>query len=167
MLYYYTQLFWVFENHVISRCQGLFLPAFSLAKKSPGNEVAAYSVKLVFLHVVKGMNIKITAKFRTSRHLRFENTKRIMSHEIHPKSFGTFEKRAPDLTSCAAFGLARVINTILRRHHRKSHDTASITLITTTTIILIITILLLLIIIITLFKSQTYLAEQVLFSWRD
>ena len=41
------------------------------------------------------MNIKITAKFRAPRHLRFEDTKRIMSPEMGPKSFGTFEKRAP------------------------------------------------------------------------
>ena len=39
---------------------------------------------------------KITAKFRASGRLRFEDTKRIMSPEIRPKSFGTFEKRAPD-----------------------------------------------------------------------
>ena len=50
----------------------------------------AYSVKLVFSYVVKG--IKITAKFRASRRLRFEDTKRIMLPEIRPKSFGTFEK---------------------------------------------------------------------------
>ena len=41
----------------------------------------AYSVKLVFLHVVKGTKIKITAKFRDTEHLRFEDTKRIMSPE--------------------------------------------------------------------------------------
>ena len=56
----------------------------------------AYSVKLVFWYVVKGILFKITAKFRASRRLRFEDTKRIMSPEIRPKSFGTFEKRAPD-----------------------------------------------------------------------
>ena len=33
--------------------------------------------------------------FRASRRLRFEDTKRIVSPEIHPKSFGTFEKQAP------------------------------------------------------------------------
>ena len=42
-------------------------------------------------YVVKGIKIKITAKFRASRRLRFKDTKRIMS----PKSFGTFEKQAP------------------------------------------------------------------------
>ena len=36
------------------------------------------------------------AKFRASRRRRFEDTKRIMSPEIRPKSFGTFEKQAPE-----------------------------------------------------------------------
>ena len=40
--------------------------------------------------------MKITAKFRAWRRLRFEDTKRIMSPEMSPKSFGTFEKQAPD-----------------------------------------------------------------------
>ena len=39
--------------------------------------------------------MKITAKFgRASRRLRFEDTKRIMSSEMRPKSLGTLEKRA-------------------------------------------------------------------------
>ena len=57
----------------------------------------AYFVKLVFSYVVKGIKTKITAKFCASRRLRFEDTKRIMSPEIRPKSFGTFEKQAPGL----------------------------------------------------------------------
>ena len=59
----------------------------------------AYSVKLVFSYVVKEIKIKITAKFRASTRLRFEDTKRIMSPEIRPKRFGTFEKQAPGLGS--------------------------------------------------------------------
>ena len=55
----------------------------------------AHSVKLVFSYVVKGRKIKITAKFRALRRLRFENTKRTMSPEMRPKSFGSFENRAP------------------------------------------------------------------------
>ena len=55
----------------------------------------AYSVKLVFSYVVKGRDTKITAKFRASRRLRCEDTKRIKSSEIRLKSFGTFEKRGP------------------------------------------------------------------------
>ena len=52
---------------------------------------AAYSVKLLFSYLVKGIKIKINAKFRASRRLHFEDTRRIMSPERHPKSFGTFE----------------------------------------------------------------------------
>ena len=55
----------------------------------------AHSVKLVFSYVVKGIKIKITVKFRASRRLRFEDTKRIIWPETRPKSFGTFEKPAP------------------------------------------------------------------------
>jgi len=58
----------------------------------------AYSAKLVFSYVVKGIKIKITAKSRASRRHRFEDTKRIMSPEIRPKSFGTFEKQAPGVS---------------------------------------------------------------------
>ena len=39
--------------------------------------------------------MKIAAKFRASRRLRFEDTKRIMSPEMVLQSFGAFEKRAP------------------------------------------------------------------------
>ena len=53
-----------------------------------------HSVKLVFLYVVKGRKIKITARFRALRRIRFENTKRTISPEMRPKSFGTVEKRA-------------------------------------------------------------------------
>ena len=54
----------------------------------------AYSLKLDFSYVVKEIKIKITAKVFASRRFRFEDTKRIMSPEMSPKSFGTFEKRA-------------------------------------------------------------------------
>ena len=33
--------------------------------------------------------MEITAKFRASMRLRYEDTKRIMSPEVRPKSFGT------------------------------------------------------------------------------
>ena len=39
--------------------------------------------------------MKIAAKFRASRRLRFEDTKSIRAPEMRPKSFGTFEKQAP------------------------------------------------------------------------
>ena len=54
----------------------------------------AYSVKLVFSYVVKQIKIKISSWFRASRGLCFKDTKTIMSPEMRPKSFGTFEKRA-------------------------------------------------------------------------
>ena len=41
------------------------------------------------------IKIKITAKFRGLRRLRFEDTKKSMSPEMLPKIFGTFEKRVP------------------------------------------------------------------------
>ena len=56
---------------------------------------APYSLKVVFSFVVKGIKTKIAAKFRAARHLRFEDTKTIVSPEMRPKRFGTFEKRAP------------------------------------------------------------------------
>ena len=88
----------------------LFGPEKPVEKLRP-----AYSVKLVFSYVVKEIKIKITAKFRASTRLRFEDTKRILSPEIRPKRFGTFEK--PEL---AAFSkpyrviASRCVITLLR-----------------------------------------------------
>ena len=70
--------------------ENLFGPEKTFVKLRPAN-----SVKPVFSYVVKGIKIKITAKFSASRRLHFEDTKRIMSPEMRPKSFGTFEKWAP------------------------------------------------------------------------
>ena len=75
---------------VSRKSRELFGPEKPFVKLRP-----AFSVKLVFSYVVKGIQIKITAKFSASRRLRFEDTKRIMSPETRPKSFGTFEKQAP------------------------------------------------------------------------
>ena len=77
---------WV-QGSVSRKSRELFGPEKPFVKVRP-----AYSVKLVFSYVVKGIKIKITAKFRASGRFRFEDTKRIMSPEIRPKSFGTFEK---------------------------------------------------------------------------
>ena len=79
---------------VSRKSRELFGPEKPFVKLRP-----AFSVKLVFSYVVKGIQIKITAKFSASRRLRFEDTKRIMSPETRPKSFGTFEKQAPNLNS--------------------------------------------------------------------
>ena len=65
---------------VSRKSRELFGPEKPFVKLRP-----AYSVKLVFQYVVMGIKIKITAKFRASRRHRFEDTKRIMSPEIHPK----------------------------------------------------------------------------------
>ena len=80
-----------YQGPVSRKSRELYGPEKPFVKLRP-----AYSVKLVFSYVVKGIKIKITAKFRASRRLRFEDTKIIMSPELHPKSFGTFEKQAPD-----------------------------------------------------------------------
>ena len=81
----------VLEQEPVSRkSRELLGPEKPFVKSRP-----AYSVKLIFSHVVKGIKITITAKFRASRRLRFEDTKRIISPEIRPKSLGTFEKQAP------------------------------------------------------------------------
>ena len=78
------------QGPVSRKPRELFGPENPFVKVRP-----AYSVKLIFSYVVNWIKIKITAKFRASRPLRFEDTKRIMSPEMRPKSFGTFEKQAP------------------------------------------------------------------------
>ena len=49
------------------------------------------SVKLIFSYVVKGIKIKITARFHVTELLRFEDTKRIMS----PEKFRDFREMGP------------------------------------------------------------------------
>ena len=78
---------------VSRKSRKLFRPEKPFLKLRP-----PYSVKLFFSSIVKGIKIKITAKFRDSRRLRFEDTKSIMTPEMRPKSFGTFEKQAPGLS---------------------------------------------------------------------
>ena len=75
---------------VSRKSRKLFGPEKPFVKFRP-----AYSVKLVFSYVVKGIKFKTTAKFCASRRRRFEDTRGIMSPEMLPKSFGTFEERAP------------------------------------------------------------------------
>ena len=62
--------------------------ARSISTSTPSS---AYCVKLVFSCVVKGIKIKINAKFRFSRRLRFEDKKRIMS----PEKFRDFRETGP------------------------------------------------------------------------
>ena len=97
----------VFVHGPVSRkSRKLFGPEKPFVKLRP-----SYSVKPVFSYVVKGIKIKITATFRASRRLSFEDTKRIMSPEMRPKSLGTFEKQAPgSKTSIYSFFGARGID---------------------------------------------------------
>ena len=88
---YCTPMFAIHMRPVSRKSRKSFGPETPFLKLPP-----AYSVKPVFWYVVKGILFKITAKFRASRRLRFEDTKRSMSPEIRPKNFGTFEKRTPD-----------------------------------------------------------------------
>ena len=76
------------QGPVSRKSRKLFGPEKPFVKLRP-----AYSAKLVFSYVEKGIKIKITAKFRASRRLTFEDTKRIMSPEMDPKSFGTLRNR--------------------------------------------------------------------------
>ena len=81
------------DHRPVSRkSRNLFGPEKPFVKLGP-----VYSVKLLFSYNEKGMKMETTAKFRASRRLRFADTKRIMSPEMSPKSFGTFEKQAPCL----------------------------------------------------------------------
>ena len=67
----------------------VFCPEKPFVKPRP-----AYSVKLVSSYVVKGIKIKVTAKFGASRRLRFENTKRIVARNM-PEMFRDFRETGP------------------------------------------------------------------------
>ena len=71
---------------VSQKTRKLYEPEKQFVKLRP-----AYSIKLVFPYVVKAIKIKITAKYRDMEHLRFEDTKRIMS----PEKFRDFRETAP------------------------------------------------------------------------
>ena len=71
---------------VSRKSRRLFGPEKPFVKLRP-----AHSVKLIFSYVVKGIKIKITAKFHVTEHLRFEDTKRIMS----PEMFRDFRETGP------------------------------------------------------------------------
>mgnify|MGYP006896133506 CR=1 FL=1 len=97
------------------RTRGAFLESpedFSDPKSHSLRLRHSHSVKLVFSYVVKAITIKIGAKFRASRRLAFEDTKRTMSPEMPPKSLGTFEKRAAE---------RRISKQYLNRLHHDSH----------------------------------------------
>ena len=71
--------------------RGLFLESPEEPEKPFVKLRPAHSVKLIFLYVVKGIKIKISEKFHVTKHLRFEDTKRIMS----PEKFRDFRETGP------------------------------------------------------------------------
>ena len=80
------------QGLVSRKSRKLFGPEKPFVKLRP-----AYSVKLVFSYVVKGIKIKITSKFRVSRRLCFEDTKRIVS----PEKFRDFRETGPRTGYCS------------------------------------------------------------------
>ena len=75
------------------------VPRTFRARKAIRKLRPAYSVKLVFSYVVKGIKIKITAKFRASRRLRFEDTKRVCHPKYTGKVWGLLRNR-PQQSYC-------------------------------------------------------------------
>ena len=67
-----------------------FGPAQQFVKLQP-----AYSVRLFSSYVVKEIKIKITAKYRGSRRLLFEDTKRILSPRNAPEKFRDCREMGP------------------------------------------------------------------------
>ena len=81
------------QGPVSRKSRELFGPEKPFVKLRP-----AYSVKLVFSYVVMGISIKVkvTAKFRASRRLRFEDTKRIIARNTAGK-FSRLSRNRPQL----------------------------------------------------------------------
>ena len=71
------------QGPVSQKFRKLCGPEKSFVKLQP-----ALSMKLVFLHVVTGIKIKVTVKFRASRRFRFKDTKRIITRNATEKSSG-------------------------------------------------------------------------------
>ena len=71
------------------------VPKTFLARKAIRKTPTAYSVKLVFSLCFKGNENLNNCKVSCLKTPSFKGTKRIMSPEMRPKRFGTFEKRAP------------------------------------------------------------------------
>ena len=71
-------------------CFSKFAKAVRAQKLRP-----AYSVKLVFSYVVKAIQIKITAKFRASRRLRFEDYKENCVTRNAPENFRDLRETGP------------------------------------------------------------------------
>ena len=86
--------------NMIARGPFLVSPQTIRARKAIRKPRTRLFCKAGLSNVAKGWKIKLTVKFPASRRLCLENIKGIMSPEMRPKSFGTFEKQAPGL-SCS------------------------------------------------------------------
>ena len=98
------------QGPVSRKSRKLLGPEKTFVKLGP-----AESLKLFFSYVLKGIKIKVTAKFRASRRVSFEDTRRIVSPEMRPKSFGTFEKQAPGVPS-----LTKTLGWLLKKQSIKN-----------------------------------------------
>ena len=89
---YHTFYRWVFSDlgPVSRKSRELFGPEKLVVKLQ-----SACFEKLIFLHVFNIRKTKRIAKFYGLEPRRCEDIKGIVAPEIDPKSFGTFEKRAP------------------------------------------------------------------------
>ena len=76
---------------------------------------STYLAKEIKIKITDHIGFKIAAKIGASTRLRFEDTKRIMSPEMHPKSFGTFENRAPEPQALPFSVLSRYENVKIER----------------------------------------------------
>ena len=79
----------VLRGPISQKSRELFGPEKPFVKLLP-----AYSVKLIFSHAVKGIKIKIMAKFGASRRLRFEDTKNYVTRNT-PEKFRDFRETGP------------------------------------------------------------------------
>ena len=76
---------------ITNKCFRTCFHSTSLERPESFTGPTNHSVKLVFSYVVKGVKVKITAKFRDTAILRFEDTKRIMS----PEKIRAFRETSP------------------------------------------------------------------------
>ena len=68
---------------------------FPARKAIPKTPISLFCKAVFFSYVVKGIKIKTTAKFRTSRRLRFEDTKEYYVTWNAPEKFRDFRETGP------------------------------------------------------------------------
>ena len=82
----HIDIFCVFKYSIFKHF--LHGPVFRKSRKRFGSKQPfvklrpTYSVKLVYAYLAKGIKMKVSAKFRSLRHLSFEDTKRIGSEKF-------------------------------------------------------------------------------------